>query len=140
MPSTQIQQIQDAELRALMQQADARLDEGDNTGCVHRCADAYLMILEKYPAVLNGLRKVMETPRVKAGLENGTLRFAPLMFPRLAAKLRIPPDRDGAPTITFDREQLGFGEAIQYYEFTLNLITDAEKGTLQMGEGGGGLG
>ena len=138
MPSTQIQQIKDEELRDLMEQADARLDEGDNTGCVHLCADAYLKVLEKYPIVLSGLHKVMETPRVKAGLENGTLRFAPLMFPRLAAKLQIPAD-GAAPTITFDREQLGFGEAIQYYEFTLNLVTDAEKGTLQMGEGGASL-
>jgi hypothetical protein len=138
MPSTQIQQIQDEELRGLMEQAEARLDDGDNTGCVHRCAYAYLLTLEKYPIVLNGLHKVMETPRVKAGLENGTLRFAPLMFPRLAAKLHIPAD-GAAPTISFDREQMGFGEAVQYYEFTLNLIADAEKGTLQMGEGGASL-
>ena len=137
MPSTQIQQIKDEELRGLMEEADARLDEGDNTGCVHLCADAYLKVLEKYPIVLSGLRRVMETPRVKAGLENGTLRFAPLMFPRLAAKLRVPDE--GRPAITFDREQMGFGEAIQYYEFTVNLITDAEKGTLQMGEGGASL-
>jgi hypothetical protein len=137
MPSTQIQQIQDEELRGLMEQAEARLDEGDNTRCVHLCADAYLKLLEKYPIVINGLRKVMETPRVKAGLENGTLRFAPLMFPRLAAKLRIP--EEGRPTIAFDREQMGFGEAIQYYEFMVNLIADAEKGTLQTGEGGATL-
>lgn len=136
MPSPQIQQIQDDALRDLMQQAEARPDDGDNAACVHRCADAYLLVLRKYPLVINGLRKVMETPRVKAGLENGTLRFAPLMFPRLAAKLHVPDD-GAAPTITFDREQLGFGEAVQYYEFTLNLIADAEKGTLQMGEGGG---
>lgn len=137
MPSTQIQQIKDEELRGLMEQAEARLDAGESAACVHACADAYLKLLERYPLVVSGLHKVMETPRVKAGLETGTLRFAPLMFPRLAAKLHLP--EDGAPTITFDREQIGFGEAIQYYEFTLNLIDDAEKGTIKTGEGGGGL-
>jgi hypothetical protein len=132
MTSTQIAQIKDPELRALMEQADTRMDEGDNAACVHACADAYLKLLERQPAVLKGLRTVMGLPRVKAGLENGTLRFAPLMFPRLAAKLSVP--EDGAPSITFARDQLGFGEAVQYYEFTLNLITDAEKGVVSMGE------
>ena len=137
MPSTQIQQIRDEELRGLMEQAEARLDGGDNSGCVRLCADAYLKLLETYPLVRKALRTVMETPRVRAGLENGTLRFAPLMFPRLAVKLDVP--EEGAPTVRFDREQIGFGEAIQYYEFTINLISDAEKGTLQTAEGGGSL-
>ena len=46
---------------------------------------------------------------------------------------------DWPPAITFDREQISFSETVQYYEFTLNLITDAEKGTLQANEGGVGL-
>jgi hypothetical protein len=133
MPSSQIEQIQDAELRELMRQAEARLDEGDNTGCVRLCADAYLTLLERQPQVLEGLRKVLATPRVKAGIDNGTLRFAPLLFPRLAAKLQLPNEgvADAKPSIRFDRETVSFSEAIQYYEFTLNLICDAEKGTLQ---------
>ena len=85
MPSTQIREIQDEELRGLMEQADALLDGGDNTGCVRVCADAYLLLLQKQPQVLTGLQKVLATPRVQAGLETGTLRFAPLMWPRLAA-------------------------------------------------------
>ncbi len=132
MTSTPIEQIKDPELRALMERADTQMDEGDSAACVRACADAYLELLEKQPAVLQGLRTVMAIPRVKAGLENGTLRFAPLMFPRLAAKLSLPDI--GAPSITFVRDQLGFGEAVQYYEFTLNLITDAEKGVVNMGE------
>lgn len=135
MPSTQIQQIQDEQLRGLMEQAEVKLDDGDTTACVHLCADAYLKTLATYPIVVNALHKVLETPRVKAGLENGTLRFAPLMFPRLAAKLHLP--ADGSPSITFDREQIGFGEAVQYYEFTLNLITDAQRGHVNLGEGAG---
>jgi hypothetical protein len=137
MPSTQIREIRDDELRGLMERADALLDEGNNTGCVRACADAYLRLLSTQPQVLTGLRKVLATPRVQAGLETGTLRFAPLMWPRLAAKLQLP--EDGPPAITFDREQVSFSETVQYYEFTLNLITDAEKGTLNAREGGVGL-
>jgi hypothetical protein len=137
MPSTQIREIQDEELRGLMEKADALLDGGDDAACVHVCADAYLLLLQKQPQVLTGLQKVLATPRVQAGLETGTLRFAPLMWPRLAAKLSLP--ADGPPAITFDREQISFSETVQYYEFTLNLITDAEKGILQTSEGGTGL-
>lgn len=137
MPSTQIREIRDEELRGLMEKADTLLDGGDNSGCVRICAEAYLLLLQKQPQVLTGLQKVLATPRVQAGLETGTLRFAPLMWPRLAAKLNLP--ADGPPTITFDREQISFSETVQYYEFTLNLIADAEKGTLQTGEGSAGL-
>ena len=70
-----------------------------------------------------------------SGKRSRFLSFCPAT---LAALVQIPAD-GAAPTIAFDREQMGFGEAVQYYEFTLNLITDAEKGTLQMGEGGASL-
>jgi hypothetical protein len=127
-PGTQIEQIRDPDLQELMRRADGYLDEGKNVECVRACADAYLMLLQRHPEVVAALHKVMEQPRVKAGLETGTLRFAPLMFPRLAAKLHLP--EGGEPYITFDRETVGFAEAIQYYEFMLGLITDAEQGQL----------
>jgi hypothetical protein len=128
MPETQIEQIRDADLQRLMRQADDYLSEGKNVECVRACADAYLLLLQRHSEVVTALHKVMEAPRVKAGLETGTLRFAPLMFPRLAAKLHLPDG--GEPSITFDRQTLGFAEAIQYYEFTLGVITDAEQGQL----------
>jgi hypothetical protein len=128
MPAAQIEQIRDTDLQQLMRQADGYLDEGKNVECVRACADAYLLLLQRHPEVVTALHKVMEAPRVKAGLETGTLRFAPLMFPRLAAKLHLPDG--GEPSITFDRQTLGFAEAIQYYEFTLGVITDAEQGRL----------
>ncbi len=128
MPSNQVKEIKDGELRSLMEQASACLDEGKSYDCVRQCADAYLLLLKKEPQVLSGLLKVIDTPRVKAGLEREMIRFAPLMWPRMAAKLHLEGD---APTIVFDRTTLGFGEAIQYYEFTVNLVLMAEAGTLE---------
>jgi hypothetical protein len=141
MPSDQIEQIKDTRLRELMQEATTFLDEGKNYDCVRKCADAYLLLLKENENVKNGLSRVIETERVKAGLERGMIRFAPLMWPRLAAKLHF--DEQGEPTIVFDREHIGFGETIQYYEFTLNLIVQAETGSLASAMapgGGGGLG
>jgi len=137
MPATQIEQIRDQHLRALIERAEQELNDDRNLECVRTCAEAYLELLRRHPDVLTALKKVMQAPRVKAGLTNGTLRFAPLMFPRLAAKLQLP--EDGDPSITFDREHIGFAEAIQYYEFLLGLITDAEKGELNIGPSGPSL-
>ncbi|HXH22940.1 MAG TPA: hypothetical protein VNN10_13010 [Dehalococcoidia bacterium] len=128
MPSDQVEQIKDGELRDLMARASTALDEGKNYDCVRLCADAYLLLLKKNEAVMQGLKRVIETPRVKAGLEREMIRFAPLMWPRMAAKLHL---EGPEPEIVFDRQHLGFGEAIQYYEFTLNLIVTAEEGKLE---------
>ena len=129
MPSSEVAQIPDEELKGLMQQAPEELGAGDNLGSVKTCAKTYLTVLEKHPEVLAALRKVLEAETVKKSLEVGSIRFAPLMWPRLAAKLHLPEGEK--PEITWDREYIGYGEASQYYEFTLNLILDAEKGQLQ---------
>jgi hypothetical protein len=139
MPSNQVEQIKDSDLKALMAKASALMDQDKNYDCVRACADAYLLLLKKYPQVKGALEKVIETPRVKAGLEREMIRFAPLMWPRMAAKLHL----EGAePDIVFDRQVLGFGETIQYYEFTLGLIDLAQQGNLEaaMQAAGGGLG
>jgi hypothetical protein len=140
MPSDQVEKIKDDELRELMARASAALDEGKNYECVRHCADAYLLLLKKNEGVRNGLKRVIETPRVKAGLEREMIRFAPLMWPRMAAKLHL----EGAePEIVFDRQTLGFGEAIQYYEFTMNLVVTAQEDNLDrimQAALGGGLG
>ena len=140
MPSDQVKQIKDAELRDLMAKASSSLDEGKNYDCVRQCADAYLLLLKKNPSVMDGLERVIETPRIKAGLEREMIRFAPLMWPRMAAKLHL---EGPEPEIVFDRQTLGFGETIQYYEFTLGLIDLAQKGNIEdamQAAAGGGLG
>jgi hypothetical protein len=123
-----------------MAKASSSLDDGKNYDCVRQCADAYLLLLKKNPSVMDGLKRVIETPRVKAALEREMIRFAPLMWPRMAAKLHL---EGSEPEIIFDRQTLGFGEAIQYYEFTLNLIVTAQDGNLEQtmqAALGGGLG
>jgi hypothetical protein len=137
MPRTQLQEIRDPELRALMERATQLLDEDQYIACVRVCAEAYLRLLKTRPHVLQALKTVLQNERVKAGLETGTLRFAPVMWPRLAAKLQL--SEGGEPTIVFDRQFVGFGEAIQYYEFTLDLICQAEKGEVKTTMGAGGL-
>lgn len=137
MPSTQLQEIRDPELRALMEQATKLLDEDKYLDCVRVCAEAYLKLLKTRPHVMSALKTVLQNERVKAGLETGTIRFAPVMWPRLAAKLHLP--ENGEPTIVFDRQFVSLSETIQYYEFTLDLICQAEKGEVKTTMGAGGL-
>src|SRR5262245_30558016 len=111
MPSRPVEDIQDAELRTLMREAQTALDADQNLQCVQICADAYLKFLNKEPRAMNALRAVLATDAVRAGLKNQTIRFAPVMWPRLAAKLRM--SNDGPPEIVFDRERISFTEAVQ---------------------------
>ncbi len=116
--------IGDAGLRSLLEAANAALDDGRNRECVERCADAYLRALQQFPAVMRGLQRALANEEIKAGIEAKVVRVAPFMWPRFAAKL----DMDGPePKIIFDRKSVAFVEAIQYYEFTLNLIVEAER-------------
>ncbi|MDP6606738.1 MAG: hypothetical protein QF664_10840 [Dehalococcoidia bacterium] len=128
--------IADPELRAMMEQANAALDGGSNLECVQACAEAYLKVLETHENVMSGLQVVLATERVRVGLERGMIRTAPLMWPRFGAKLSL----DGArPEITFDRTSMATGETIQYYEFTLDVIMQAQSGEVNTGPGGGAL-
>lgn len=117
--------IQDKGLRALLEAANDVLDAGRNRECVEKCGEAYLATLKLFPAMRAGLDQTLSNPRIKEGIEARIVRVAPFMWPRFVAKL----DMSGPePRIVFDRDKVAFTEAIQYYEFTLNFIYEAENG------------
>jgi len=128
--------IEDDELRALMETANAALSAGNNLECVQACADAYLNVLNTHENVMEGLLAVLDTERVKAGIEQGMIRTAPLMWPRFGAKLSL---EGASPEIVFSRKNMAMGETIQYYEFTLDIITQAQTGEVNIAGPGGGL-
>ncbi|HUX88150.1 MAG TPA: hypothetical protein VMW65_14200 [Chloroflexota bacterium] len=116
--------IQHEDLRATLEGANQSLDAGQYRLCVEKCAEAYLAALTQFPRVLNGLNETLTNPQIKAGIEARIVRVAPYMWPRFVAKL----DVSGVEArIVFDRDHASFTEAIAYYEFTLNLIHEAEK-------------
>ena len=129
--------IKDETLRVTMERASQALDGGANRDCVDACAEAYLSVLKHYPKITSALETVMSNERVKAGLERGMIRNAPLMWPRYGAKLDLSGDE---PSINVERTP-AFAEAIQYYEFTLDVIVKAESGEeIEVGAIGGGFG
>jgi hypothetical protein len=128
--------IEDDELRALMETASAALSAGNNLECVQACAEAYLKVLNTHENVMEGLLAVLDTERVKSGVEQGMIRTAPLMWPRFGAKLSL---EGASPEIVFSRKNMAMGETIQYYEFTLDIITQAQTGEVNIAGPGGGL-
>lgn len=125
--------IADDHLRETMERAAKALDDGQTRECVEACAEAYLSLLRARPKVREALDTVLSQPGIREGIERGMIRTAPLMWPRFAAKLDLSGDE---PTIELDRNP-AFGETIQYYEFTLDVIHQAEVGELQTGAAGG---
>ena len=92
--------LADPDLRALIGEAHRALREGDPSGAVRRCADAFLLLAERKPEVLV----------VPAGM-----RVHP--FPRLGANLQVAEGEP--PRIDYSRERFSLSEAITYYEYTL---------------------
>ena len=125
--------IVDDHLRETMERASAALDDGRTRECVEACAEAYLSLLRAHPKLREALDTVLSEPGIKEGIERGMTRTAPLMWPSFAAKLDLSGDE---PTIELDRNP-AFGETIQYYEFTLDVIHQVEVGELQTGAAGG---
>lgn len=112
-------------IRELMEQCASAMAEDRFDDAVRAAADAYLLTLEDFPAVREVLQTVLDNEQVSAGLAVGSIRNAPLMWPRYGAKLHL---EGAAPEITLDRKQLSFVEAVNYQEFTLGLIHDVETG------------
>jgi hypothetical protein len=116
--------IRDEPLRRLMEQANAAFDDGRNRECVERCAEAYLRTLQQFPMVMAALQRTLADEKIREGIEARIVRVAPYMWPRFAAKLEMGGPE---PRIVFERERPSFSETVEYYEFTLNLIAQAEQ-------------
>lgn len=105
------EQIQSEELRVLLQEAHQALRQGDAATAVHRCADAFLKLVARFPQVLE----------IPPGM-----RVHP--WPRLGAMLVV---EEGRPRIEFEREHFSLSEGITYYEYTLGAIIRAEQRAAQ---------
>ena len=110
MPTTRVEQIKDAELKASMAAAHASLRSGNYKDVVQRAADAYIELLRRKPELLE-----------EAGIM-GRMRI--MMFPRLGARLER--EEDKAPTVVWDRDTFGFAEAVTYFEFAVDQLVREE--------------
>ena len=129
MPSLSISDIQNDTVRKHMENCEISLSKDDFNEAVRSCADAYIYILNEFPAVRDALQAILDNEIVKEGLSTGSIRNAPLMWPRYGAKIDLDSDKT---EVTFDRRHMSFVEAINYQEFTLALIFDVQNNDFEV--------
>jgi hypothetical protein len=105
MPKTE--RIRDEGLRHALEEAQAALKMGDYKKTVDLAASAYVELLKRKPAMLQGQDQFR------------TMMF----FPRLGAHLIL--NTEGQPEVVYDREKFIFSEAITYFEFAVDNIVKA---------------
>ena len=108
--------IRNAELRAKLEAAFAALRAGKGADAVHACADAYLRFLELHPEAKT------ETIPMRGRQVPKLMRW-----PALGANMTLESVRAGAPAIEFTRDRFSVSEAMTYYQFVLDEISEKER-------------
>ena len=133
MPS--VAEIADPVLRAALADADRLLDEGDFAGASRRCAETYLLLLEKHPELIpphsgpTGFYQ-MQPPTAKG---EGTLqqynaaRATRVAFWPTTGSIQVIVGADRKPTLAFTKDRFSFSEASSYYEFLIGQIWRLQK-------------
>ena len=94
--------VQDAGVRALLEQATNDMRGGDPSSAVRACCDAFLLLIEQHPDLFEENLPADE-------------KIHHQQFPRFGARLESV---EGKPSIEFDRDRFSMGEAITYLDFT----------------------
>jgi hypothetical protein len=103
--------VEDAAVRALLEQATTAMREGDPTSAVRTCCDAFLLLIERAPDLLEANLPADE-------------KIHHQQFPRLGANLY---GVDGKPEIRFERERFSLSDAITYLDFTTDNALRLQK-------------
>lgn len=102
-------QVQDPELRRLVEEARTAYLNDDNRGSIDKSVEAFLLLLRRQPDFLT------------AGPFAGNNRR---VWPQLGANLSTSDDRP--PEVVYQREEFTNPEAITYYEFVTDCIVAAK--------------
>ena len=94
--------VKDSDVRTLLEQATDSMRDGDPLTAVHACCDAFLLLIEQHPNLLQDNLPADEKSHHE-------------QFPRLGANLF---EVNGEPEIRFERERFSLSEAITYLDFT----------------------
>jgi hypothetical protein len=103
------EQIENEELRRLVEEAHGQMRRGKGTEAVRKLGRAFLLLLELKPELLE------ETIELRPG----RTMLAVMRWPTLGANLKPESVRAGRPEIEFVRKRFAVSEAMTYYEYTL---------------------
>jgi hypothetical protein len=109
------EEIEDADFRVAIEEADRLLNEGDYTSVARRCAETYVRLLLKRPDLLPDI----STPGGLPGRSRA-------MWPRTGG-ISLTVDGQRKPALTFQKERFSFSEAATYFEFLRAELHHAEQ-------------
>jgi hypothetical protein len=123
--------VLDPRLRELLAGAESALDDGDYTGSVHACVEAYRHLIEQRPDMIIAPRFAhrFAAPQLgnsTGGAIGGQSMAAPRPWPSDHG-VHFSMDDDGVPELTFNKERFTLSEAATYFEYTLDMTLRAQR-------------
>jgi hypothetical protein len=124
--------ITDPVFRQALEEADRFLDDGDFAAASRKCAETYLLLLEKHPDLIPAdtaaLRPGAYQPSPSGGGTGGALRAfgnaraARGRFWPVTGSIQVLVGEDRKPSLHFSKDRFSFSEAAGYYEFLINEV------------------
>ena len=133
MPS--VAEIKDPVFRAGLEDADRLLDAGDYAAASLRCAETYLLLLEKHPELIpahSGLigHYQVQPPRARGQATLDTYnaaRATRVAFWPATGSIQVIVEPGQKPRLAFSKDRFSFSEASSYYEFLIGQVWRLQK-------------
>jgi hypothetical protein len=130
--------IQDPTLRSELEAAERLLDEGEYTQAARRCAETYLLLLERRPELVPApdLPEIQPlNPQGRPQAVHGTQGLARFDSAREARRnwwpgtgtISVVVDPDGTPRLQFAKDRVSLSEAAGYFEFLVQQLANAQR-------------
>jgi hypothetical protein len=128
-----IADIQDAAFREALERVDGLLGDGDTTEAARLCAETYLELLRQRPDFVPAPPNPRNLPQFRddllesgSRLAGGTGRTVRTGWPN-AGGVRVLYYEPSGPSVSYEKERIGFSEASSYFEFLIEEVVRAER-------------
>src|SRR3990170_1204337 len=112
--------IEDPVFRAALEEAERLIDEGDYTKASRRCAETYLLLLDRRP-------DLVPPPGVGFGAGFGPGRAMRRGFWPGQGGIRVIFDEDRKPSLSYEKDRFSLTEALTYFEFMVEQVVNAQR-------------
>lgn len=124
-----------------MESAERSLEEGEYTKAARKCAETYLLLLDKRPDLIPppgmglGPHGGPSLGRLAAGSESRADQAAAFGVGRMMRRAFWPPqggirvivDEDHKPSLTYEKDRFSLSEAATYFEFMVEQLVMAQR-------------
>ena len=138
--------IEDPAFRAALEEAERLIDEGDYTKASRRCAETYLLLLDRRPDLIPppgaglgfgfGFGGPGGPGGGSGGSSGGAAGLAAGFGPGRAMRrgfwpgqggIRVIFDEDRKPSLSYEKDRFSLTEALTYFEFMVEQVVNAQR-------------